>query len=53
MMRINVSGLLKSSLGSQRNYRVSETVDISGGESLVQGGVTLIRTDRSILVRAR
>jgi len=52
-MRINVSGLLKSSLGSQRNCRVSETVNISGSESLVQGAVTLIRTDRSVLVRAR
>ena len=52
-MRINVSGLLKSSLGSQREHRVSETVDISGSESLVQGEVSLIRTNRSILVRAR
>ncbi len=52
MMRINVSGLMKSSLGSQRNHRVSEAVSIADGDSLVEGAVTLIRTNRSILVRA-
>jgi uncharacterized protein len=50
---INVSGLLKSSLGSKRSYRINDTVSISGGDSLVQGGVWLTRTDRGILVKAR
>lgn len=52
-MRINVAGLLKSFLGSKRSYQVSDTVNISGYDSLVQGEVWLTRTDRSILVKAR
>jgi len=52
-MLINVSGLLKSSLGSIRNYTVSDTVNISGSDSLVQGEVSLVRTDRGILVKAK
>ena len=52
-MWINVSGLLKSSLGSKRSYQVSDTVNFSGHDSLVQGEVWLTRTDRSILVKAR
>ncbi len=51
-MRINVSGLLKSSLGSKRNYTVSDTIKISGSDSLVQGEVWLTRTDRGILLKA-
>ena len=50
IMQINVSQLLKASIGSTRNYKVSEIVDISGSECLVQGEVRLIRTNRSILV---
>jgi len=50
-MQINVSQLLKASIGSIRNYEVSEVVDIAGGESMVQGEVRLMRTDRSILVK--
>jgi len=49
-MQINVSQLLKVSIGSTRNYKMSEIVDISGSECLVQGKVGLIRTNRSILV---
>ena len=51
-MRINVSGLLKSSIGATRDHTVSDTVNISGSDSLVQGEVSLIRTDRGILVKA-
>ena len=51
-MRINVSGLLKSSLGSKRNYTVSDTINIAGSDSLVQGEVWLTRTDRGILLKA-
>ena len=51
-MRINVSQQLKSPIGSTRNYEVSEIVSFAGGDSLVEGKVTLVRTDRGILVRA-
>ncbi|MDD5590742.1 MAG: DUF177 domain-containing protein [Dehalococcoidales bacterium] len=51
-MQTNVSGLLKSSIGATRNYRVSDTVNISGSDSLVQGDVSLVRTNRGILVKA-
>ncbi len=39
-MQTNVSGLLKSSMGATRNYRVSDTVNVSGSDSLVQGDVS-------------
>ncbi len=51
-MRINVSQQLKSSIGSIRNYEVNEVVNIAGGDSMVEGKVTLVRTDRGILARA-
>ncbi len=52
-MQINVSQQLKASIGSIRNYEVSEVIDIAGdgGSSLVQGGVRLMRTDRAILAK--
>jgi len=50
-MRINVSQQLKTSIGSIREYEVSEIVNVAGGRSMVQGEVKLIRTDRSILVK--
>jgi len=54
MMQVNVSQQLKAPIGSIRTYEVNEVVDITGGgESLVQGEVKLIRTDRAILVRGR
>ncbi len=51
MVQINVSQQLKAPIGSIRNYRVSEVVDIADGNSLVQGEVGLMRTDRSILAK--
>ncbi len=51
-MRINVSQQLKSSIGSIRNYEVREVVSIAGGDSMVEGKVTLVRTDRGILTEA-
>jgi uncharacterized protein len=50
-MPINVSQLLKSSIGSIRNYEVSEVVDMAGGDNLVQGELRLMRTDRGILAK--
>ncbi len=50
-MRINVSQQLKASIGSIRNYEVSEIVNVVSGKSMVQGEVGLMRTDRGILAR--
>jgi len=50
-MQINVSQQLKASIGSRRSYEVSETINIAGGSSMVQGKVGLMRTDRGILVK--
>ena len=54
-MQINVAQQLKSAIGSVRDYEVSETVDVigDGNGSLVQGKVSLIRTDRGILVKGK
>jgi uncharacterized protein len=49
---INVSQLLKSPIGSVRSYEVREVVSIAGGDSLVEGEVSLVRTDRGILAKA-
>ena len=49
-MQINVAQLLKESVGSTRNYDVSGVVDINGAGSMVRGEVSLMRTDRGILV---
>ncbi len=50
-MRVNVSQQLKTSMGSIRDYEVSEIVNVASGKSMVRGEVGLIRTDRGILVR--
>ena len=50
-MRINVSQQLKASMGSIRKYEVSEIVNLVSGQSMVQGEVGLMRTDRGILAR--
>ena len=50
MVRINVAQLLKSPIGTVRGYNVSDTVDIGGSGCLVEGEVTLMRTNRSVLV---
>jgi len=52
-MKISVSELLKAPIGTTRNYEINETVDVTGdsSEKVVQGKVSLLRTDRCILVR--
>ncbi len=52
-MQINVSQLLKASIGTTRDYEVNETIDITGGSegSPVRGDIKLIRTLRGILVK--
>ena len=51
MVQINVAQQLKAPIGSTRDYKVNDVVDISGSDSPVQGEVKLMRTDRSILVK--
>ena len=51
MMQINVAQQLKATIGSTRNYEISEIVDIGSGGRLIQGKVRLMRTNRGILVR--
>ena len=52
MLEINVSQMLKGSIGTERVVPVSGSVDITGyGKSEVEGEVKLTRTNRSILVK--
>ncbi len=53
MLQINVSQLLKSPIGSTRNYDVDGIIPIDDYESSVQGEVKLMRTDRNILVEGK
>ena len=50
-MQINVSQQLKASIGSIRDYEISEIIDVDGITSTAQGEAKLIRTDRGILVK--
>jgi len=54
-MQINVAQLLRSPIGSTRDYEVKQVIDVTGDGkgSLVQGKVRLMRTDRGILVKGR
>lgn len=50
-MLVNVATQLKEDIGSVRNYEINEEIDVfsNGHASVVEGGVKLTRTDRSIL----
>ena len=52
-MQINVAQLLRASIGSERDYDIKQVIDITGDgvNSLVEGRVRLLRTNRSILVK--
>ena len=52
-MHINVSQQLTEPVGSVRSYKVSEIIDVigDGNGSMVQGEVSLIRTNRGILAK--
>jgi uncharacterized protein len=54
-VQINVSQLLKESIGSSREYKISETIDAVDDNIVipVKGEVKLIRTNRSILVQGK
>jgi len=49
---MNVSGLLKSSLGAKRTYNINENIKINDKDTSVRGKAVLMRTNRGILVRA-
>ncbi len=53
-MQINVSQLLQESIGTGRDYEISDEVDVAGDGNCreVRGKVRLLRTHRGILVRA-
>ncbi len=53
-MEINVSQLLKEEIGSSRKYKIDETLDIveDKRDNAVSGEISLLRTQRGILVRA-
>lgn len=53
-MEINVSQLLKEPIGSSRKYKIDEALDIveDKRDNAVSGEVSLLRTQRGILVRA-
>lgn len=51
MVQINVSQQLQAPIGSTRDYELNEIMDIAGSNSLVQGEIGLMRTDRSILAK--
>jgi len=52
-MQINVAQLLRSAIGATRDYEVKQVIDVTGDgvNSLVEGKVRLMRTDRGILVK--
>ena len=53
-MEMNVSQLLQDPIGAMRKYQVSETVHIpvDDNDHLVRGEIRLLRTQRSVLVKA-
>ncbi len=53
MFQFNVSQLLKAPLGTVREYELDDDVDIGDEAAYVHGGVTLLRTNRGILVTGR
>ena len=52
-MQINVSQLLRESIGSIREYQLDEVVDSTGDgkDGRIQGNCSLLRTQRSILAK--
>jgi uncharacterized protein len=50
-MQTNVAQLLKAPVGSIRTFTVNNTLEDNGSQYLVQGELTLVRTNHSILVQ--
>ncbi|MCL2140102.1 MAG: DUF177 domain-containing protein [Dehalococcoidia bacterium] len=54
MLEINVSQLLKSTIGTKRVVSIGDSVEVSGyGECQVNGQLQLMRTNRSILAQGK
>ncbi len=53
MVEINVAQFLKSTLGTTRTYEIDEPVNIGDDNPVVRGEVTMLRTNRGILVTGR
>jgi uncharacterized protein len=53
MIEINVAQLLKSPIGTTRDYEIDEQAMIGDGVSAVRGSVNLLRTNRGILVTGK
>jgi uncharacterized protein len=51
MVQINVSQQLKATVGSIRNYKINENVNITDRNINVCGDINLMRTDRGLLVK--
>lgn len=52
-MRVKVSGLMKSPVGTISIYRIDETLDLEGaGSCLLRGDISLIRTRSGVMVAA-
>jgi uncharacterized protein len=54
-MQIKVSQLIGEPIGSERDYKIHDNIDImDNGDSIaIQGNVKLTRTDKSILVQGK
>ena len=54
-MQINVAQLLRSPVGTERDYRIEGSIGAEGeaAEMVVWGGVNLLRTPRSVLAKCR
>jgi uncharacterized protein len=53
VVQFNISQLLKSPLGSTRKYEVDDEITIGEDTSRVQGEITMLRTNRGILVTGK
>lgn len=51
MVQINVSQQLKEPIGSIRDYKINEIVDIADDNCLIQGEIKLMHTNRSIIAK--
>ncbi len=54
-MQINVSQLLKETIGASRDYKINDAIETDGDDILipVKGDVKLTRTNRSILLKGK
>lgn len=53
MFEVNVSQLMKESVGSVRHHNVDDSINIAGHDSHIHGRVVLTRIDRGILVQGK